>query len=334
VPLLMECDAMPNRLDLAAELQADLGALWAHNALALGGEQQRWDQAIHGLLTRLKDLLQLQPLPTADEDLPIDAARKAVKGLLAQDEMAPLRQRWGSDPLAGLALAQLEDLLVVFAQQIEKAHADWRAMHLQGQAFESVRQHCRDIVATLYGLAIDGDAARAWVEEPSCLRPVPVASAGALVFAYAAVHGLKAGMAASDVDLAGFVPQDVVDFGLPDPGATDARRAMLHQRMWRATFTDPRVDYPAGQGPLAAEQRDTLRRRMLARRRIHQRAPIATEVHREAGAQTDLQLLADELGMVALPRTGEDKGLLRVDERDFNALVAEVLACIERIPSA
>lgn len=334
VPVLMECDSMPARTGLAPALQAGLGGLWDHNACALGGEQQRWDQAVRGLLARLGDLLHLQPLPTAGDAQRIETARVAVRDLLGREGMEPLRGRWGTDPLCGLTPDRLEHHLETLGRNIHESQEDWRRMHLKSPACEAVKQACRDIVAACYGLAVDGSTARAWLEEPDCQRPVPVASAGALAFAHAAVHGLKAGISAAEARLDGFEPDDVVDLGLPDAGGTESRRAAVHRRMWRATFTDPRIEYPSGEGALSAEYRDTLRRRMAARARIHRRAYLATEVQVADGAPTDLQDIANELGMVALPRTGQDKGLLRVDERDFNAMVAEVLVCIERIPCA
>jgi TIR domain len=230
VPVLMECEAMPAIAGLDTALQPDLADLWQHDARALGGKQQRWDRDVHALLLHLGQVLQMAPLATAGDAVRIAGAQAAVRKQLALVSLEPLRLHWGDDPLSGFTMDRLEDSVVAYAQAIDAALPDWRHRRLDTEALMQVKQGCRGVLAALYGLAIDGSAARAWLEEPDSGRPVPVASLGALAFAYATVHGKKTQISASLADRGGFEPEDAVDLGAPDPGGTLRRRAMVHKR--------------------------------------------------------------------------------------------------------
>lgn len=332
IPVLMECEVMPLIDQLAECLRKDLGGLWNRNARALGGDQRRWGHAVRDLLVHMQGIGALNPIPLAGDDSRLQEAKDQVRKMMASDLLRPLVAAWGNEPLQDLRVAKLDESVAQLGRSISQALPAWRSLRLGATDLTLVKQACRDILAVLYGLAVDCAAARAWVEEPSVDRPVPVDSVGALVFAHAAVHGLKATIPGSQMQKVGFEPVGAVDLGGPDPGGTVRRRTAVQQRLWAETFTDPRMPYPHGERPLGREDQDDLRRRLAARARIERRAFILTEKQESHTSQrSDLDQIASELGMVALPRTGVDRGLLRVDERDFNALTSEVLQLIERI---
>ena len=333
VPLLLEHHQMPDENALHPALKADLAGLWQHDAASLAGKQARWECDLRELLRCIDSWKVLQPLPSASDAERLRVAEAEIAKVLALPPMQPLVQQWGAQPLAGKSIDKLSDVVVEFYQAVEEARDQWSSMRLSQRDGLKVREGCRDCLSTLYALAVDGVAARTWLEEPSG-RTVPVSSSEALFFGHALVHGRSAKLSPSMERLAGVVPEGLVDLSLPDPGAGGDRRRQVHQTLWKTIFNDPRKEYPTPQSALEGDTLKALQERVKARQNLKKSQFMVTDRQGDTTGLSDLPRIAGEFGIPGLSMAAKPDlavNLLRVDQDEFNALMAECLQLIESI---
>jgi len=325
IPVLCECQEMPNRSALTPELEADLGALWqANKSLTLAGEHRVWEFAVRDLIRRLRSLGAGQLFVVADDEDRFRRVCAEVRALLADDDLEPLQQAWGSDPLANRSSADVQSLVDGLGAALHQAQGEWK---IGTDRIPFAQEKCRSILSLLYSLAIDGVKLRAWLECDD-LEPMPVESVATLAFVHAVARNRKVHFLPVNAE-GDWSVKGTADLSRLDPGIGSDRRAAVHGIFHRQVLPASKARITA---PLQGDGLKKLAVLMEARAQQQGIAFVVTDQARPGQvAPADVHEIARDLRAAAVIRSGEHDGLLHVDEVEFNLHVFIVLEAIEVI---
>ena len=325
IPVLCECQEMPNPDALTPDLKDDLGALWAANkSLTLAGEHKVWEFAVRDLVRRLRALGAGQLFVVADDEARFRRVSAEVKALLADDDLKPLRQAWASDPLANHSSADVQSLVDTLGAALHQAQGEWK---IGTDRIPFAQEKCRSILSLLYSLAIDGVKLRAWLERDD-LDPMPVESVATLAFVHAVARNRRVQFLPVNAE-GDWGVKGTADLSQLDPGIGRDRKAAVHGIFHRQVLPASKAAFAE---PLQGDGLKKLAVLMEARARQQGIAFVVTDKARPgAVAPADVHEIARELRAAAVVRSGEHSGLLHVDEVEFNLHVFIVLEAIEVI---
>jgi len=325
IPVLCECHEMPNANALTPELKSDLGALWAANkSLTLAGEHKVWEFAVRDLIRRLRALGAGQLFVVADDEHRFRRASAEVKALLADDDLKPLRQAWESDPLANHSSADVQSLVDALGAALHQAQGEWK---IGTDRLPFAQEKCRSILSLLYSLAIDGVKLRAWLERDD-LEPMPVESVATLAFVHAVARNRTVQFLPVNAE-GDWSVKGTADLSQLDAGIGQDREAAVHAIFHRQVL-------PASKATIRTPLRGNELKKLVARMdtRANQQGiafVVTDEARPGAVAPADVHEIARQLRAAAVIRSGEEGGLLHVDEIEFNQHVFGVLEAIEEI---
>ncbi len=325
IPVLCECQEMPRVDALTPELNADLGALWAANkSLTLAGEHKVWELAVRDLLRRLRALGAGQLFVVADDEARFRRGCAEVKALLADDDLKPLRQAWESDPLANRSSADAQALVDSLGASLHHAQGEWK---IGTDRIPFAQEKCRSILSLLYSLAIDGVKLRAWLDRED-LEPMPVQHVATLAFVHAVARNRKVQFLPVNAE-GDWGVKGTADLSQLDPGIGQDREAAVHGIFHRQVLPSSKATIRT---PLRGNELKKLVGLMGTRANQQGIAFVVTDEARPgAVVPADVHEIARQLRAAAVIRSGEEGGLLHVDEIEFNQHVFGVLEAIEAI---
>jgi len=325
IPVLCECQEMPNLNALPTDLQDDLGALWdANKSLTLAGEHKVWEFAVRDLIRRLRALGAGQLFVVADDEARFQRVCAEVRALLADDDLQPLRQAWGSDPLAHRSSANAQSLVDGLGAALHHAQGEWK---IGTGRIPFAQEKCRSILSLLYSLAIDGVKLRAWLDRED-LEPMPVQHVATLAFVHAVARNRKVQFLPVDAE-GDWGVKGTADLSQLDPGIGQDREAAVHGIFHRQVLPFSKTEVRM---PLQGNELKKLVGLMDTRANQQGIAFVVTDEARPgAVAPADVHEIARRLRAAAVIRSGEESGLLHVDETEFNQHVFGVLEAIEAI---
>ncbi|WP_428506496.1 hypothetical protein [Roseateles sp.] len=249
---------------------------------------------------------------------PYAETRDAIRVILLREEMLALSRTWGTDPLQGLTTHDVTRVVNRMRAAIELASSE--GLTFDGRSMRRFKDGCRDILARVYRLAIDGESARTWINKQLTL-PCQSAEASAFIHAVASSAGVK--ISPSPMRSNFRVERMVDDAGL-DAGVGKDRVAQVQKEFWCQVFIEA---FPSGEQPLHASLHKELVDAMTNLSEGDDRPFVLTGVDTTGGA--GLRRLAQTLPVVAVARSGIAGDILLVDEGKLNSALALCLRAIE-----
>lgn len=338
IPVLVNNGSMPAAQQFEdAGVRSELEALCAGHAAELIGDVPTWNHGLWKLASRLVRELAISPLPDKDDAARIDRFAKAVRGQLAAPLMRPLADAWQTDdPLASFDPARLKELIKSFYQAIKGAQPVWLSRNLSTDQLAAVKRHAGEIAARIALLAVDGAAARRWLDGGhAAVLPLETCEALALVCALHRARVQPLSLQPRRINR--FGADGAVDMAGLDNGPAQRREAALERELNIAAMP-PEARFSIGEGQrLSAVQIDSLKTAISSLMFLEDRQFLVTDAVPDGGGPPDYLLkLAASYGIDAQARTGKKDGeadaLLRgITESELNSLMYHCLDQIERI---